>query len=197
MSLLLLMLVLGAALLASMLVLLLRGVPQPATPATFGRLAQMVPLPGLSFACPERLFDSADYQAALDNGAPAFLANAIREERRRLALLWLHLLREDVDTLWRLRRTLAACGASAGIAGELRLGLGGAAAMTLIHLLRLTVAVAGPFPAASFCRASRQRVEAIWQVCSGIFARLPAERAREFERAWAAALPSPQAALLR
>lgn len=196
MTLLLLMLVLGAALLASMLVLLLRGVPQ-ASPAGCGRLAQFVPLPGLSFPCPERLFDSADYQAALVKGAPAFLAHAIRKERRRLALLWLRLLRDDVDTLWRLRRTMAAYGASAGAAAELRLALSGTTAMIMIGLLRLAVALAGPFPAASFCRTSRNRVEAIWQVCAGIFGRLPAERAPEFERAWAAALPSPQAALLR
>jgi hypothetical protein len=195
--LLLLMLVLGVVLLAWMLAALLRGLPQPAPPATFGRLARVVPLPGLNFACPERLFDAADYQAVRASGSSTMLVHAVRAERRRLALLWLRLLRDDVDTLWRLRRTMAAYGSSAGAIGELRLALAGIAATGLIHILRLAVVLAGPFQAASLCRAGRNRVESIWQACAGLFGRIPAEQAGEFERAWAAAVPSPQAALLR
>lgn len=196
MNLLPLMLVLGAALLAWMLVMLLRGVPQPAAPATFGRLAQVVPLPGLSFACPDRLFDPADYQAVRATGAPAMLVNAVRNERRRLALLWLRLLRDDVQTLWRFRRLLAAHGASAGAAGELRLALSGLSALALIGLLRVLVSFAGPLWAASFCRAGRNRVELIWQACAGLFGRIPAQQAEAFARAWAASRPVTQAAFL-
>jgi hypothetical protein len=194
---LILMLVVGAALLAWMLVALLRGVPQALPAATFGRLAEVVPLPGLSFACPERLFDSADYAAVRASGSSTMLVHAVRAERRRLALLWLRLLRQDVHTLWRLRRTMAAYGASAGAIGELRLALAGTAAIGLIQLLRLAVVVAGPFQAASFCRASRNCVDAIWRACAGLWNRIPAEQAGAFERAWAAAIPSSPAALLR
>jgi len=192
-----LMLVLGAALLAWMLLALLRGVPQPTAPSAFGRLAQVVPLPGLSFACPHRLFDPADCDAARASGTPEFLVTAVRNERRRLALLWLRLLRDDVRTLWQLRRTMAAYGSSAGAMGEFRLALSGFAAIALIQLLRFAVSTLGPFQAAAFCSASRSRVEAIWQVCAGLFGRIPAAQVAEFERAWAAAMPSPQAALLR
>jgi hypothetical protein len=191
------MLVLGAVLLAWMLAALLRGVPQPVAPAAYGRLAQVVHLPGLSFAHPERLFDSADHRALVSNGAPVFLANAVREERRRLALLWLRLLRDDVNTLWRFRRMMAAHGSSAGAAGELRLALAGAAAIGLIYLLRLAVTAAGPFQTATICRASRNRVEMIWQACAGLFGRIPAEHAGEFERAWASAFPATQGAFSR
>ncbi len=197
MSSLVLMLVLGALLLAWMLATLLRGVPQPVTPAAYGRLAQVVPLPGLSFTCPERLFDPADYEAVVQKGAPAFLARAIKDERQRLALLWLRLLRADVRTLWTFRRVLAAHGSSAGAAGEFRLALAGIAAVSLISLLRFAVITAGPFQAASFFRTGRSRVEAIWQTCAGLFSRIPEGRAGEFERDWAAALPSTQAVFLR
>lgn len=189
-----LMLVLGALLLAWMLAALLRGVPE--APATYGRMAQVVHLPGLNFACPERLFDPADYHAVRGNGAPPFVAGAVREERRRLALLWLRLIRSDVQTLWRFRRLLAAHGVSAGPAEELRTAAAGLAAVALINLLRLAVSVAGPFQAAAFFRASRNRVEVIWQTSAHLFGRIPAGQMEEFERAWAASIPSPQASLL-
>jgi hypothetical protein len=191
------MLVLGALLLAWMLATLLRGVPQPAAPPSYGRLAQVVSLPGLSFAHPDRLFDSADYEALRQAAGPAFLATALRRERRRLALLWLRLLRDDVNTLWRFRRLLAVHGSSAGAGGELRLALAGISATALIGALRVAVSVAGPFHAAAFCRASRRRVETIWQTCAALFSRIPADRASQFEQAWAAASASTQSAFAR
>lgn len=197
MSTLVLMLLLGALLLAWMLAMLLRGVPQPVAPAAYGRMAQVVPLPGLSFARPERLFDPADYQAVQQAAAPAFVANAVLEERRRLALLWLRLLRDDVNTLWRFRRLMAVHGSSAGAGGEFRLALAGLSAVALIGALRVAVSVAGPFQAAAFCRAGRNRVEIIWQICASLFSRIPADRASEFERAWTAALAPSQSAFAR
>jgi len=194
---LMLMLVLGGALLAWMVAALLRGVPQAAAPAAYGRLAQVVPLPGLSFACPERLFDSADFSAVSGNGVPAFVACAVYDERRRLALLWLRLLRNDVHTLWRFRRMMAVHGFSTGPAEEFRVALAGLAAVGLINLLRLAVSIAGPFQAAAFCRASRNRVETIWQTSARIFDRIPSGQVEGFERVWTATLPRTQAVFVR
>jgi len=183
-----LMLVLGGVLLALLLLALLRGVPRADTaPASYGRLAQVVALPGLSFASPERLFDPADYHSVRNASLPAEVARLVADERRRLALLWLRLLREDVRTLWRFRRALAVHGVSAGPADELRVALSGLAAVTLINSLRVAVAVAGPFAVALFCQSGRLRVEAIWRTSAALFGRVPAEQLAEFERRWAAA----------
>lgn len=182
-----LMLVLGGVLLALLLLALLRGVPRSeAAPASYGRLAQVVALPGLSFASPERLFDPADYRTLRKSSLPAHVAGAVADERRRLALLWLRLLRDDVQTLWRFRRLLAVHGVSAGPADEFRVALSGFAAVTAINCLRVAVALAGPFAVAQFCQAGRSRVEAIWHVSAALFGRVPAGQLAEFEQRWAA-----------
>jgi len=191
-----LMLLIGVALLGWMLAALLRGVPQPVAPAAYGRVAQLLQLPGLSFAHPERLFDPADYEAALRSGVPPFVATALRDERQRLALLWLRLLRSDVQTLWRFRRVMAAHGASADPAEELRVALTGVTAVGLIHLLRLAVRVAGPFRAAALCRGARRDVESIWQGSAALFGRIPSGQVEDLQRVWQTSSPGAEAMFL-
>lgn len=185
---LILMLVLGGVLLVLLLLALLRGAPRQGTPpASYGRFVQVVPLPGLSFATPERLFDPADYHALQRAGVSRPATEAVRQERRRLALLWLRLLREDVRTLWRFRRMLAVHGVAAGPADELRMAISGLAAVTGISLLRLAVAVAGPFSVAQSIQLCRARVESIWSASATLFGRMPTGQAAAFEQQWSAA----------
>lgn len=183
------MLVIGVALLGWMLAALLRGVPPQAAPAAYGRVAQLLQLPGLAFAYPERLFDPADYEAALRHGVLPHVAAAVRDERQRLALLWLRLLRNDVQTLWRFRRVMAAHGVSADPTEELRVALAGAFAVGLVQLLRLAVRVAGPFRVAALCQATRRDVESIWQGSAALFGRIPPGQVEDLRRVWQASSP--------
>ncbi len=185
---LLLLLLLGALLLALLLLALLRGAPSWQAPASFGRVAEIMPLPGLRFLYANRLFDPADYVELSGSALPERLVMAVHGERKRLALLWLRLLREDVRTLWRFRRAIAAYGISAGPLDELRTALAGAGAISFIQALRVSVRLFGPFRLAAFGRISRGYMEDIYRASTTLFDRLPASRRPEFEDSWKVAL---------
>ncbi len=185
---LLLLLLLGTLLLILMLLALLRGAPSWQAPASFGRVAEIVPLPGLRFPYANRLFDPADYIELFGSALPERLIIAVRDERKRLALLWLRLLREDVRTLWRFRRAMASYGISAGPLDELRAALAGAGAVSFIQALRVSVWFFGPFRLAAFGRIGRRYMEDIYRGSTRLFDRLPASQRVEFEDSWKVAL---------
>lgn len=185
---LLLLLLLGGVLLTLLLLALLRGAPRRQVPASFGRVAEIVPLPGLSFPYANRLFDPSDYVDLRGSAISDRLVAAARDERKRLALLWLRLMREDVRTLWRFRRAMAAYGISAGPLDELRVALAGAGAIGFIQALRVSVWLFGPLRLAAFGSISRAYIEDIRRVSASLFDRIPPGRRPEFEGSWKVAL---------
>jgi hypothetical protein len=186
---LILLLVVGGLLLAALVALLLRGVPQaePA-PASFASIAQMVALPGLTFARPERFFDDSDYQRLRHAPRMATVAEELRAERRRLALLWLRLLHHDLRALWRFRRLLARHGVTSGPGEELQVAFDGLLASALLATLRSGVYLLGPFAVARISQAARHPVEAVWRSSAYLVGKLPASRLLEVERHWTASL---------
>ncbi|MGH9793739.1 MAG: hypothetical protein ACRD5G_03115 [Candidatus Acidiferrales bacterium] len=184
---LLLLLLLGGALLTLLLLALLRGAPTRQAPASFGRVAEIVPLPGLSFSYANRLFDPSDYADLRGSAISDRLVAAASDERKRLALLWLRLMREDVRTLWRFRRAMAAYGVSAGPLDELRVALAGTG-IGFLQALRVSVSLFGPFRLAAFGGISRAYIEDIHRVSATLFDRIPPSRRPEFEGSWKVAL---------
>ncbi len=189
MSELILLLALGGVLLAALVAVLLRGVPQPEpAPASYASIAQIISLPGLMFRRPERFFDPAEYEGLRHAPRMAPVAAELRAERRRLALLWLRLLHDDLRVLWRFRRLLARQGITSGPAEELGAALNGLLASVLMATLRAGVFVLGPFAVVRLSQQARHPVEAVWRSSASLVGRLPARQLPEVERQWAATL---------
>jgi hypothetical protein len=109
------------------------------------------------------------------------------QDRRRLVLLWLGLLRRDVHTLWRFRRLLTRHGVSSGLMEELQLATSAILTLAIVNLLRVTVWAAGPFALAPLLDGAATRVEAASRRCAALLHRLPPSRLPEVQRAWLAA----------
>lgn len=86
-------------------------------PVQLEDLFQLIPLPGISYAQFEQLFDARDYRY-LERLRLHDVARQLERDRRQAALLWLRLLREDLDKLQQFRRLLVVCGARTSVRAE-------------------------------------------------------------------------------
>lgn len=190
MSGLVLLLVVGGVLLVALGAMLLRGVPQPEpAPDAYAFIAHVVSLPGLAFPRPERFFDPTEYEGLRHAPRMAPVAAELRAERRRLALLWLRMLHDDLRALWRFRRLLTRQGVTSGPAEELSVAWNGLLASVLLTTLRMSVSALGPFAVARISQQARHPVEAVWRSSAYLMGKLPAWQLPEVERRWAATLP--------
>lgn len=108
-------------------------------------LHRMVTLPSLSFAHPSALFDPGGYNLLISDPRLSEAAISYRHNIRRIALLWLKLLQNDVMVLWRFRRLLTVCGVYEGLRVEAATAVKAASLAFLVIALRVSVKVAGPF----------------------------------------------------
>lgn len=184
----LLLLLLSGFLLVTLLVVFLRGIPGRGVEDLYPRLDEMVPLPGLRFQLAARLFERQDYNYLRSRHAPAKLLAVMRSERKRLALMWLRLLRDDLRMVWQFRRVLAAHGVTGGVLQEIRLAIGGVAAIILVQALRLLVFTFGPFYLGAWFSLGRRQLGREWRMCVALFGRLPAHSVPAFESSWKRAL---------
>lgn len=86
-------------------------------PTQVGELHGLVPLSGVSCQQVEHLFDAGDYRY-LECLRLHDVARQLERDRRQAALLWLRLLREDLEKLRRFRRLLMVCGAKTNVQME-------------------------------------------------------------------------------
>jgi hypothetical protein len=175
-------------LLSLFLAVLLFGRPRPVEePQALLPLAQMVHLPALTFPNPAMLFDPADYRRLCAQSGLAPVAGRLLQDRRRLVLLWLGLLRRDVHTLWRFRRLLTRYGVSSGPGEEAGVATSALLTLAMLNTLRATVWAAGPFALAPLLDGAATRVETASRRCAALLHRLPPSRLPEVQRAWLAA----------
>ena len=156
------------------------------TAQDMARLAQVVPLAGLSFRSPEVLFRDHDHRWLHSNRALREVARLHRRDRREMVLMWLRHLQSDLFVLWRVRRLLAGFGAETGVREELLVFQRAAAALLFLLFLRVFVWVTGPFFAIAFLRGCRAQIEMVLRSCTILLARVPPAKWPEIEKSFVA-----------
>lgn len=112
------------------------------------------------------------------------IRKAFWRDRRRIVLMWLGELRNDVHVLWKFRRFLASNGLSVTFREEI--GLLFAVLLALVHLkfLRAIAFIFGPFVfCGGFARAGAW-VESLAHLVVAPLDRVPAPKKAEIERGW-------------
>lgn len=143
-------------------------------------------LPGLSGASVEQLdliFQSRDYRSLA--GLPELRAvrSRLRRDRRRIALLWLAELQNDVYVVWRFRRFLVCNGLQVTFQDEAGIMLAALLSLASLTAARTAVFVCGPFVSVSVVQATGVAVRRLSQRCDGLLSRLGEKRAT-IEQKW-------------
>jgi hypothetical protein len=147
-------------------------------------LRQMVNLDGLSFAAGMRLLDSSEFDML--SGTPELheVAAAYRKERQALALVWISLLRNDVNDLWRFRRFLVRNGVPATMGEEMHILSDAVRATLFLGFLRVVITTFGPFAFSGAARNAHRMVEQMSEASARVLDRMPRHGWPEIERAW-------------
>ncbi len=145
---------------------------------------QMVNLDGLSFAGAQRLLDPAEFHMLRSTAPLREVAAAYRKERQTLALLWISLLLNDVNALWRFRRFLVRNGVQATVGEEAQILSDAVRAMLFLSFLRIVIITFGPFAFSGAARSAQRMVEKMSRSSASVLDRLPRHGWPEIERAW-------------
>lgn len=154
------------------------------TSAPHAGAAQMLILPGLSFAHGRLLFDRGDYEFLLSGPSVAGIARELLRDRKKLVAMWLSSLQKDILTLWRFRRLLAQHGATASFAEELAVVFSALSMLSMLLFLRWGVVLLGPFVLVDILWAAPRPAEFVRQTCFRLAAQLPEARFAEVRSAW-------------
>jgi hypothetical protein len=160
--------------------------PSPSAPDSSAVLAvqQMVNLDGLSFAGGQRLLDPTEFHMLRSTAELQEVAAAYRKERQALALLWISLLLNDVNGLWRFRRFLVRNGVPATMGEELQILSDAVRATLFLSFLRVVILTFGPFAYSGAARNAQHVVEKMSHSSASVLNRLPQHGWPEIERAW-------------
>lgn len=144
-------------------------------------------LPGLSGASVEQLdliFQRRDYRSL--DGLPELRAvrSRLRRDRRRIALLWLAELQNDVYVVWRFRRFLVCNGLQVTFQDEAGILLAALLSLASLTAARTAVFVGGPFAFLGVVRATGVAVRRLPQRCDGLLSHLSGEKRSEIEQKW-------------
>jgi hypothetical protein len=175
----------GMALFVIFLKIALQG-PSYRAPEPSAVLAvrQIVNLDGLSFAGGPRLLDPSEFNMLVGTAELREVAAAYRKERQTLALVWISLLRSDVNGLWRFRRFLVRSGVPATMGEELQILSDAVRAMLFLSMLRIVIMTFGPFAFSGAARSAHRTVEKMSEASARVLDRLPRHGWAEIERAW-------------
>ena len=180
-----LLILVGLALFLVFLRIALQG-PSYSAPDSSAVLAlrQMVNLDGLSFAPGLRLLDPSEFEMLRGTAELREVAAAYRKERQALALIWISLLRNDVQGLWRFRRFLVRNGVQATMGEETRILADAVRATLFLSFLRVVIVTFGPFAFSGAARNAHRMVERMSETSASVLDRLPRHGWPEIERAW-------------
>ena len=181
----LLLVVVGAALFFVFLNIAVQGPPASAPDSSAVlALRQMVQLDGLSFAGAQRLLDPSEFRMLNSTAELRELAALYRKERQALVLLWISLLQDDVNGLWRFRRFLVRHGVPATLREEIQILYAAVRAVLFLNFLRVTVRTMGPFALSGAAQNARGLVERMSYASAAVLGRLPRNGWPEIERNW-------------
>jgi hypothetical protein len=145
---------------------------------------QMVSLDGLSFPGGHRLLDPAEFHMLQSTEELREVAAAYRKERQALALLWISMLLNDVNGLWRFRRFLVRNGVPATMGEEMQILSDAVRATLFLSFLRMVILTFGPFALSGAARNAQYVVQKMSHSSASILNRLPRHGWPEIERAW-------------
>lgn len=179
------LILLGIVLFLVFLKIAIQG-PSASVPDSSAVLAvqQMVHLDGLSFTGGQRLLDPAEFHMLRSTAELREVAAVYRQERQALALLWISLLLNDVNGLWRFRRFLVRSGVRATVGEELQILSEAVRATLFLNFLRIVILTFGPFAFSGAARNAQRMVEKMSQSSASVLDRLPRHGWPEIERAW-------------
>ena len=177
---------LGLVLFLTFLVIGLRGARQ-AMPDSLSVTAvkQMVGLEGLSFTQLELVLDDSDYKLLRTHADLRGIANTLRKERQKLAILWIAMLVNDLKKLWRFRRFLVRRGVPAKFGEEVKIACVFLLSFLLLHLLELFIRCSGPFAIPGMARRANRLLEAMSYAPARVLSRIPSAGWAEIEQSWA------------
>ena len=145
---------------------------------------QIVHLNGLAFPNAQRFWDPVEFEMLRTTPELRKATALFRKERQTLALLWVGLLLQDVNSLWRFRRFLVRNGVRAGVGEELQILQTAIAAVVFLNFLRIFLRIAGPSTLAGAAGHARRMVESISYASAGVLDRLPQAGWDDVERDW-------------
>lgn len=145
-------------------------------------------VPGLTaslFPDIEVLFGKDDYRKL--RGTPELrpLGGRFRQDRRRIVLMWLSELEDDVRLLWEFRRFLVRNGLSVTLREEATVASAAGIALIYLRLSRAAVFLFGPFALPGALKNARSLVQRLSSREVILLARVPAPRKAEIEQKWA------------
>lgn len=158
-------------------------------PAQVAHLTELVPLMGVSYQRAERLFDSRDYRFLAAQPALERTARQLEQDRRRIALQWLQLVREDYARLLRFRRILVACGAPTDPGTEWRLLRERLAFLVLYGVLTLWIRLFGLYAAPRAHTALLASLRQVSTLLAALLSRLSPSQLADLKEIWAAQQP--------
>jgi hypothetical protein len=177
--------VVGIALLLGFLALSFRRAPKGVPDEALSAVSSMLTLEGSSFANPNRLLDDTEYQILLSNPDLRRVARQFRDERQRLAILWISMLLTDLKRLWRFRRFLIRQGVQANLGEEIEVLQAFVVSLIFLSVVRVLLRIWGPFVFARTTRRARSAVERMSYATAGVLGRIPPTGWPEVERSWA------------
>lgn len=188
MSGLLALLILGCAIFAMGVYVLVRAPAGPVRAPQHGDilLADVVPLRALPFKNFSHLFSDKDYRELRSEPKLIPVARQLKHERRRLALNWLAALASDIRELWRLRRLLVAFGISQGRRVESSSTMSVISMLLFISGLRICVFFFGPFFFHEVTLWTRGEMETYTRSCQTALWLLPKDKWSVFSAEWSA-----------
>jgi len=132
----------------------------------------------------EMLFGDGDYRALRSRPELKALSAKFRQDRRRVALLWLSELQRDVVVVWEFRRFLVRNGLSVTFGEEVAIALGACFALAYLNVLQLTVFLCGPFVFSGAVRSAKFPVERLSGQGAGLLSRAPAAVRAQLQLKW-------------
>lgn len=157
-------------------------------------VGEMVRPESLSRKTADQIFNARDYRLLRSNPALSVTARRFRRERRRIALMWFCLLREDLRKLHRFRGFLVQSGLSTSLSEEIQVGYQLCCAVIALNLMKMVVFVFGPFALEGFSRRARLPIEGMSRASAKLLNRLPSSQWQSVAREWQACSPSSRAA---
>jgi hypothetical protein len=177
--------ILGLVLFGSFIFIALQGSPRSLPDSSAVQaVTSIINLEGSSFSNAKRLLDDTDYQVLCSNPDLRRLAERLRNERRKLALTWITLLRQDLVTLWRFRRFLIQRGVSSSVSEELGTLQALVLSLLLLSFLGLSIRAVGPFALPRAARQAGQMVDSMSKGAALVLGRIPASGWAEIGRSW-------------
>ncbi len=131
------------------------------------------------------LLDERDHHKLLTRPELKPVHKRFRRNRRRIVLMWVRELQNDVRITWEFRRFLVKNGLRTTFRQEVNVVYAACSALLYLAIARACAFILGPFALPGIFRNAGGAVERLSGQCAGLLDRLPERKKAEIERKWA------------